>query len=226
MSISVIIPVLNEEKALPYCLKNLREQHKEFELIVVDGGSTDATLNIAREDDGLTLLSSERGRANQMNAGAAHASGDWLVFLHADTRLPNRALGDIEALSAKNDVQAGCFHQRFSGEHWLLRAISSLHNWRCHRSRIIYGDQCLFIRRSFFRQLQGFPNTDILEDVMLSEKIVEHSTPVILDTAVITDSRKFEQRGILRSFLEVFIIMSCYELGLPVLARGFFSAVR
>ena len=224
--ISVVIPVLNEEKALPFCLKDLQRQEADFEIIVVDGGSSDRTLAIAREHNTVKPISSERGRARQMNAGAELASGEWLVFLHADTQLPDNALADIEALSANTDVRAGCFHQQFSGKHRLLQAISSLHNWRCRRSRIVYGDQCLFIQREFFQQLNGFPDTDILEDVMLSEKIVEHSRPVILDSAVITDSRKFEQRGILRSFFEVFIIMSCYELGLPVLARGFFSAVR
>ena len=108
----------------------------------------------------------------------------------------------------------------------MLKAISWLHNWRCKRSRIIYGDQCLFIRRTLFEQLGGFPVADMLEDVMFSEEIVKISKPIILDEAVVTDSRKFEQRGIIRSFAEVFLIMSCYELGLPIMGRDFFSPVR
>ncbi len=224
--ITVIIPVLNEEKALPLCLSQLFMQPGEFEVIVVDGGSTDRTRDIAKSYPVNVVLSSCRGRARQMNAGADNATGDWLVFLHADTSLPARAFEKIEYLTARQSVSAGCFHQQFSGRHILLKAISWLHNWRCQRSRIIYGDQCLFIRRAMFEQLGGFPDTEILEDVMLSEKIVESCQPVILEDAVITDSRKFEQRGIIRSFAEVFLIMSCYELGLPIIGRDFFAPVR
>ncbi|NKB36103.1 MAG: glycosyltransferase [Gammaproteobacteria bacterium] len=224
--ISVIIPVLNEEKALPQCVQNLLTQESDFETIIVDGGSTDNTKAIAGNFRNVLLVDSQRGRAAQMNTGASRANRDWLVFLHADTQLPANALHDIAALSADKTIQAGCFHQKFSGKHVLLRSISWLHNWRCNRSRIIYGDQCLFIRREFFRQLGGFPQTEILEDVMLSEKIVEVTRPLIMGQSVITDSRKFEQRGIVKSFLEIFIIMSCYELGLPVRAQDFFSPVR
>jgi rSAM/selenodomain-associated transferase 2 len=224
--ISIIIPVLNEEKVLPGCLQKLFTQEAEFETIIVDGGSTDNTKALAADFSRVQSLDSPRGRAAQMNTGAAKASGEWLVFLHADTQLPENGLREISRLSPDTDIKAGCFHQQFSGEHFLLRAISRLHNWRCKRSRIIYGDQCLFIRRDFFHKLGGFPATDILEDVMLSEEIIKTTRPVIMNQPVITDSRKFEQRGIIKSFLEVFVIMSCYELGLPVPAQGFFSAVR
>ena len=224
--ISIIIPVLNEEKALPSCLQQVFMQAGDYEVIVVDGGSTDVTLEIARIFPVNTVRSSERGRALQMNCGATEARGEWLVFLHADTRLPGGAIDKINSLSGDTSINAGCFHQQFSGEHILLKAISWLHNWRCKRSRIIYGDQCLFIRRTLFEQLGGFPVADMLEDVMFSEEIVKISKPIILDEAVVTDSRKFEQRGIIRSFAEVFLIMSCYELGLPIMGRDFFSPVR
>ena len=224
--ISVIIPVLNEEKALPVCLQDLFKQKGNFEVIVVDGGSTDSSRKIAADYPLQQIFSSEQGRAVQMNKGADRASGDWLVFLHADTQLPSLAFEKIEAFNDDSSVQAGCFHQQFSGGHILLKAISWLHNWRCQRSRIIYGDQCLFIRRALFEKLGGFPLTDMLEDVMLSEEIVKTSRPVIIEDAVVTDSRKFEQRGIVRSFAEIFVIMSCYELGLPIKARDFFLPVR
>jgi len=224
--ISVVVPVLNEEKALPGCLQTLFTQAGHYEVILVDGGSTDNTVKIAGDFPVKLEPSAEPGRAVQMNTGASKACGDWLVFLHADTQLPARALEKIESLSNDKNVQAGCFNQQFSGKHFLLKTISWLHNWRCHRSRIIYGDQCLFIRRALFEQLKGFPSTDILEDVMLSEEIVKISKPIILNDAVVTDSRKFEQRGIIRSFAEIFIIMSCYELGLPIMGRDFFTPVR
>lgn len=224
--ISVIIPVLNEETALPLCLETVFRQSGEFEVIVVDGGSDDNTINVTQQYPALRLIHSQKGRALQMNAGAAIARGEWLVFLHADTRLPDNGLETILSLSSNSKIKAGCFRHRFSGEHWLLRAISTLHNWRCRRSRVIYGDQCLFLRHSLFSEVNGFPDADILEDVLLSEEIIQRCYPVILDAVVITDSRKFEQRGIIRSFCEVFLIMSCYELGLPITGKGFFSPVR
>lgn len=224
--ISVIIPVLNEEKALPVTLSNVLAQKGEFEIIVVDGGSQDKSPDIVRRCPAATLVVAERGRAAQMNVGAAHARGEFLLFLHADTLLPDNALLTIGELINQPEVQAGCFHQRFSEKHFLLRAISWLHNWRCNRSRIIYGDQAMFVRKKLFHQLGGFPAQPILEDVLFSELLVQSTRPVFLKEVVITDSRKFIQRGILRSFMEIFIIMSCYELRLPILAKGFFSPVR
>jgi rSAM/selenodomain-associated transferase 2 len=224
--ISVIIPVLNEEKVLSSCLQSLFAQTGDYEVILVDGGSTDNTREIASRFDLHIEQSAKSGRAIQMNAGASKACGDWLVFLHADTHLPDFALEHIESLTSSLNIQAGCFKHQFSGKHFLLKAISWLHNWRCRRSRVIYGDQCLFLRRELFAKLGGFPDTEILEDVMLSEAIIEISKPIILCDAVITDSRKFERRGIIRSFAEIFLIMSCYELGLPIKGRGFFSPTR
>ena len=222
--ISIIVPVLNEERILPTTLEHLAEQKGEHEIIIVDGGSEDRTTEIVQTKPEIKLLASERGRARQMNIGAAAAQGEWLLFLHADTQLPEDGLKKIELLS--KEVSAGCFHQRFSDKHCLLRAISKLHNWRCNRSRIIYGDQAMFVRRELFEQLGGFPEEPILEDVLFSEALVKVTKPVFLDEHVITDSRKFMQRGILRSFFEIFIIMSCYELRLPIMGRGFFSPVR
>lgn len=222
--ISIIIPVLNEEKALPATLEQVFTQKGDYEVIVVDGHSDDHSREIVKSFPDVTLICSQRGRALQMNAGAKLATGEWLLFLHADTVLPGDALSAIGGLDP--DIKAGCFHQQFSGNHRLLRVISWLHNRRCHRSRIIYGDQAMFVRRVLFEKLEGFPEEPILEDVKFSESLVKVTRPVILEEPVITDSRKFVQRGIWRSFMEVFIIMSCYELRLPIIGRGFFTAVR
>ena len=225
--ISVIIPVLNEEKALPGTLENVLMQVSDpDQIIVVDGGSTDQTETIARHYKHVEFTVSGRGRARQMNAGAAIATAEWLLFLHADTALPPDGLQAIQALSSEADKLAGCFHKRFSKDHWFLRFVSRLHNWRCHRSRIMYGDQAMFIRREFFERIGGFPERAILEDVLISEIIVEETQPVLLEQAVITSSRKFEQRGIYRSFFDIFVIMSCYELKLPIFRRAFFAGFR
>jgi len=222
--ISVIIPVLNEELALPETLNRVLDQGGDIQVIVVDGGSKDNTRQIAGNAAPVEWIVSATGRARQMNAGATLSRGDWLLFLHADTWLPDDALQTIAALDSS--ILAGGFHQQFSKAHWFLNYVSRLHNWRCNRSRIIYGDQCLFVRRVLFERIGGFPEEAILEDVLIGERILEHTKPVLLEQTVITSSRKFEQRGLLRSFFDIVIIMCCYELRLPVLRQGFFSSFR
>lgn len=222
--ISIIIPVLNEERALPATLQHVFAQAGVFEVIVVDGGSSDNTLNIVSRDSRIQLLSATTGRASQMNAGAQRARGEWLVFLHADTLLPKDAMLTIEQLPPQ--VQAGGFKHLFSGRAWGLRLISWLDNVRCRWTRILYGDQALFVRRDLFTKLGMFPNEPIMEDVLFSEQLVKVTRPVILDSYVITDSRKFEQHGIWLSFWRVLLILASHELHLPIRTRKFFANVR
>jgi len=222
--ISIIIPVLNEERALPATLQHVFSQAGEFEVIVVDGGSTDSTLDIVSQDSRIQLLTAITGRASQMNAGAQHASGDWLLFLHADTLLPNDAILSIEQLSPES--QAGGFKHRFSGHGWSLRLISWLHNFRCRCTRIFYGDQAMFVRRKLFTELGMYPNEPILEDLLFSEQLVKVTRPVILDSYVTTESRKFEQNGIWLSFWRVLLILASHELHLPIPAKKFFANIR
>lgn len=222
--ISIVIPVYNESRALPVTLSRVLKQQGAFEVIVVDGGSDDRTPQLVLAEPRARLLTASKGRASQMNAGAAAASGEWLLFLHADTLLPDGALLTIAALNAK--VMAGGFRQRFSGSDPRLRIISWLHNRRCERSRIIYGDQAMFVRRTLFVALGGFPRKAILEDVLFSEKLVRATHPVLLDCHVVTDARKFVRMGIWRSFGRVFLIMLCFELRLPIPPTRFFSDIR
>jgi rSAM/selenodomain-associated transferase 2 len=222
--ISIVIPAYNEARALPRTLENIQRQRGAYEIIVVDGGSSDATRDIARAHSGARVIAAPKGRASQMNAGAREARGGWLLFLHADTLLPEGALAAITTLDGARE--AGCFRQRFSGDDWRLDCISWLHNRRCQWTRIIYGDQAMFVRRDLFRQLGGFPCVDILEDVLFSEKLVVATRPCLLDAHVVTDARKFVQMGIVRSFLRVAVILTCHRLRLPIPARIFFSDVR
>lgn len=222
--ISIIIPVLNEERALPATLQHVYSQAGEFEVIVVDGGSTDSTLDIVNQESRIQLHKAATGRASQMNEGARHATGDWLLFLHADTLLPENALISIEQLPG--DTQAGGFKHRFSGQAWSLRLISWLHNFRCRCTRIFYGDQAMFVRRKLFTELGMFPDEPILEDLLFSEKLVKVTQPVILNSYVITESRKFESQGIWLSFWRVILILISHGLHLPIPARKFFSNVR
>lgn len=224
--ISVVIPAYNEERALPKTLERLLPQARHHEIILVDGGSTDATVGIARRHVGIEVLRAPKGRASQMNAGAAKARGEWLLFLHADTLIPEKALSVIAGLPA--EVEAGGFRHRFSGRGLGLRLVSVADNIRCRRSRIIFGDQAMFVRRALFASLGGFPQVERLEDVRFCRRLVDHTKPVLLHQAVVTDSRKFAQHGVWRSLARVVIILMCVSLGLrlPGDSLRFFEDVR
>ncbi|HEX5645753.1 MAG TPA: TIGR04283 family arsenosugar biosynthesis glycosyltransferase [Nitrospira sp.] len=245
--ISVVIPAYNEEKALPVTLQALFSQAGEVETILVDGGSTDRTVAIVkafgfnestdepcRPSDtpcdtrhaSRFTLHAAKGRASQMNAGAKVATGEWLLFLHADTILPEGAIQRLNEMEADRSVQAGGFMHQFSGDDWRLKLISFLDNFRCTRSRIVYGDQALFVRRSLFEALGGFPNQPILEDVAFCEKVLTVTNPLLLSPPVVTDARKFLKMGVWRSFVRVLLIILHVEYRLPTLPRLFFQDIR
>jgi hypothetical protein len=161
-----------------------------------------------------------------MNAGAKEARGDWLLFLHADTALPSGAIQRLNGMEADQTIQAGGFMHQFSGDDWRLKLFSFLDNFRCIRTRIIYGDQALFIRRALFEPLGGFPNQLILEDVAFCETLIGVTKPLLLSPPVVTDARKFLKMGVWRSFLRVLLIILHVEFRLPVLPRTFFQDVR
>lgn len=223
--ITVIIPALDEATALPATLAALATQSGDFETIVVDGGSADATAAEAVRFPGVRVVNAPRGRAEQMNAGANLADGEILLFLHADTLLPAGAIRELNSLEGDAKCLAGGFRQRFSGQHWTLRLVSWLHNRRCALTGIFYGDQAMFVRRTLFFELGGFPSGD-LEDIVFSERVRQRCEPVFLDATVVTDSRKFEKMGPLRSLFRCVGLLICYELRLPLLGRAFFAPIR
>lgn len=225
--LSVIIPTLNEEKALPETLASLFRQSTGAQVIIVDGGSTDATEKVCEQYPGIRFITSEKGRAAQLNAGARAASGDILLFLHADTLLPDDALSTIKRVIDHEKHQAGGFRHSFGDEDWRLRLISFLDNRRCLKTKIIYGDQAMFIKRNLFERLNGFPDVTIMEDIHFCERLVQLTTPVILDSYVKTDPRKFIKMGIWRSLYRVAAIQTRHELKLPVANdHPFFSEIR
>ncbi|MFM9885562.1 MAG: TIGR04283 family arsenosugar biosynthesis glycosyltransferase [Burkholderiales bacterium] len=216
--ISIIIPALNEARALPATLRSVASQTAPFEVIVVDGGSTDGTAMVANRcaqdhqcADRVRVIAAPRGRATQMNAGAFAATGDWLLFLHADTLLPAGALDAIAALD--RTYEFGGFHHSFDRNDWRLRLVSALHNFRCTRTGVFYGDQAMFVRRAMFLRLGGFPAVRYLEDVMLSEQLLRHARSNFLQLSVVTDARKFVSAGIWRSLYRCLVIIAAYRWG-------------
>ena len=213
MKLSIIIPALNEAAQLRDTLLPLRAlQARGHEVIVVDGGSSDDTTAIAGEYAD-HVIDSARGRARQMNAGAAIASGDVLLFLHADTRLPEQA--DVLICAALgNDTKVwGRFDVRLSGDHVLLRVVEVLMNLRSRMSSIATGDQALFVRRAVFTQLGGYPEIPLMEDIALCKLLKRLAQPANLSARVVTSSCRWEQRGIVRTIVLMWRVRLAYALG-------------
>ncbi|MBT8423126.1 MAG: TIGR04283 family arsenosugar biosynthesis glycosyltransferase [Gammaproteobacteria bacterium] len=225
--VSIIIPALNESRALPATLHSLVQQSGAFEIIVVDGGSDDDTVALATGFPGVCVLNSPPGRGLQMNCGVRHASGDVLLFVHADTLLPAGAVVSLAEMHARGTLTFGGFRQQFSGRNSGLALVSRIHNWRCRLTGVVYGDQAMFVCRDLFRRVGGFPEVRELEDVRFSEAMLGIGVESqLLPAHVKTDSRKFEQMGVLRAFLHCLYILVCYELQMPLRNRQFFKAYR
>ncbi len=215
-SVSVIIPVLREAHQLDSLLDHLCLMADDLpvEVIVVDGSPDGETIKtISRE--GVTLLTAPAGRARQMNAGAAAAKGDFLLFLHADTRLPRRAFRRIaETLSAGRYV-AGAFDLRYGSARPSMRLIAGMACIRSRLTRIPYGDQAQFFRRDCFEILGGFSDIPLMEDVEIMRRIKDRGERIfILPEPVISSARRQEKEGVVRCTLRNWAIMTLYLLGM------------
>lgn len=213
MSVSIIIPTLNEAKSLRQLLPALTSQPGIAEVIVADGGSRDETPAIVSASGG-KLITTERGRARQMNAGAALASGDILLFLHADSQLPANAMGRIESV-VSTERPWGRFDVRLSGSHTLLRIVERMINWRSALSGIATGDQAIFVRRDLFETLGGYAEIPLMEDVELSKRLRAHTRPCRIRQPIITSSRRWEHYGIVRTIFLMWQMRLAYFLGTP-----------
>ncbi len=195
---SVIIPALNEADQITACVQAVHRLDSQVEVIVADGGSRDDTPALARAA-GARLVRAPRGRGPQLNAGAAIASGDIFVFLHADTRLPTNAFPLLRGMFADPQVQVAKFRLSFDDPDWLL-ALAARLMW-FDSLLTSYGDQCMVMRRDLFRVLGGFPDWPLFEDVELFRRARARTRVHVVPAQVVTSARRFRANGILRQLL-------------------------
>lgn len=212
MTFTIIMPVLDEATEIEAALTVLAPYRaRGGEVIVADGGSSDRTAELARPLADRVIVA-PRGRAAQMNAGAAAANGDVLLFLHADTRLPDNAdrlVLDGLAYSGRN---WGRFDVRFDGGH-LLTFVALMMNLRSRLTGIVTGDQALFVTRAAFERVGGFPAIALMEDVVLSAKLKHMSKPLALHVRVTTSARRWRKHGTLRTVLLMWRLRLAFFLG-------------
>ncbi len=213
MKLSLILPVLDEADGIAATLASLQPfRAAGHEVIVVDGGSTDATVARA-EPLADRVLVVAAGRARQMNAGAAVAQGDVLVFLHADTRLPEHAVSVIR--SALRHRLWGRFDVNIEGRPGMLRVVASFMNLRSRLTGIATGDQALFISRAAFAAVGGYPEQPLMEDIELSKRLKRLGPPACPHERVVTSGRRWEQYGVWPTILLMWRLRFDYWRGVP-----------
>jgi len=206
-----VVPTFNEEKNLPPLLENLRAE-PGLEVIVVDGGSTDHTIELV-EESGARLVKSPAGRGRQQNIGAAAASGDILLFLHADTSLPAGFADLIQDCLSAPKVAAGAFSLQIENQGVPIRLIEILANWRARQLQMPYGDQALFMKKKVFEDAGGFPEIEIMEDFALVRKLRRLGKIVILPQKAATSGRRWQKLGALRTTMINQVVIIGYLLG-------------
>lgn len=208
--ISFIIPVFNEAPRVAELLENLRRRYPDSQLIVVDGGSADKTVRAAMPRCDQLLLSGP-GRARQMNLGGRVARGDYLFFLHADTT-PTASAAQLAGCLAQAPAWGFC-PVRLSGSRRVFRLIERAMNWRSRLTRVATGDQMLFLQRELFEQTEGFDDIPLMEDVAYCKRLRRLAAPVVTGQPVVTSSRRWEERGILRTVVTMWLLRLAYVLG-------------
>jgi rSAM/selenodomain-associated transferase 2 len=225
-ALSIIVPMLNEQASIATTLNALRAGAPDAEIIVVDGGSGDDSQGIARPLCDL-LLEARRGRANQLNAGAARASGEVLAFVHADTIVPRSFAADIASAMHNPAVVGGRFDLELDDPALPYRLIGWLISVRSRLSRTGTGDQAIFVRREVFRCLGGFPGLEICEDLDFARSLKRAGTVACLRSRVATSARRWQRAGLIRTVLRMWTIRLGYLAGVsPSRLRRWYADVR
>lgn len=222
--ISIIIPILNEAKVLEKTLSHLQSELGNHELIIVDGGSADSSVSIAEKYG--KVVTSARGRAKQLNAGAVAASGDILIFLHADIWLEPGALTAVETALSSGYIGGG-FHQKIDGESILYRIIEMAGNIRGRYLQVFYGDSGIFLARADFEKVGGFPEVPILEEMEFSKVLRKLGKTTLVTPCIHISARRWETRGIVRTTLNNWLITLLYFLKVsPVMLAKLYRHIR
>ena len=211
--ISIIIPVLNEANTINGVLARILGA-SNVEVIVVDGGSQDETVALA-QSVGVKVIAATGGRASQMNAGAAVATGSILLFLHADTHLPPAFDTLVRQVLQNTGAIAGAFELRIDAELWGIRLIEKMVNLRSRFLSLPYGDQAIFLKASIFKEIGGFPNLPIMEDFELMRRLKRYGKIAIAPAPVVTSGRRWQKLGVVRTTLINQLIIIGYFLGVP-----------
>jgi rSAM/selenodomain-associated transferase 2 len=211
--VSIVIPTWREARNLGPLLAGLGADFARDEIIVADGGSDDGSREAVRGVPHVTLVDSPRGRARQMNTGARAATGEILLFLHADTRLPPGAREAIVGALGDRRVVAGRFDVRFDNPGPAFRMIAALMNLRSRLSGISTGDQAIFVRRSVFEQLGGYGEIPLMEDVELTRRLKRAGRLAALRLRVTTAARKWEREGVVRTIVLMWALRLLYACG-------------
>jgi len=216
-AVSLVIPVLNEAENISQILQHVREVDADgpAEIIVVDGDPEGSTINAIR-DEGVRTVAAVKGRARQMNSGAGLATGDILLFLHADTHLPPNAFGLIRAAMNDTGFVGGAFDLGFATPRRIFKITEVYDLLRTRLTKIPFGDQAIFIRRDFFDEIGGYRDLPLMEDVDLMQRIRKRGGRIcIIPEKVRTSPRRYEQEGIMFTTIRNAMLQLLYALGVP-----------
>ena len=211
MKFSIIIPTLNEETTIENCLSELQPLRNECEIIIADGDSIDNTWILAAPLAD-KVITSAKGRSRQMNYGAKYAVGEVLIFLHADTCLPDNALQRIQQ-KIGSARPWGRFDIKLSGKHFMLKVIAQMMNRRSRLTGIATGDQVIFVTRSAFNKAGQYPEINLMEDIAICKALKKISPPICLKTKVISSGRRWESNGIYKTILLMWSLRLRYFFG-------------
>jgi len=209
--VSIIIPTLNEAEQIERSIEHAQRSGAD-EIVVADGGSDDATVEFARRQN-CELVTSATGRAVQQNAGARHATGDVFLFQHADAWLDPAAVDQIKTALEQPTVLGGAFCQQIEAAGTLYRLLEQFNARRVKWLGLPYGDQGIFLRRDVFLELGGFPDVELMEDVLLMRALRRRSRPVLLPGPIHVDARRWQRHGVVRQTIRNWSILTAHACG-------------